>query len=160
MDLKASQYTHIIYRQMKLPEDIVLSTKTFIISHIAILVSALIFFGGLYYILYQDKFQPAPLQYNPVTREPVSLFLEISNPEDEILVYEDNLIVSGKTGPDAAVIISTNESDIGLQSGKDGQFSRVFNLSPGTNIIEITSFDPEGNSKSQTKSVYYSEEKL
>lgn len=160
MDLKASQYTFKIYPQMKMPRDVVLSTKTFIISHIAILLSALFFFAVLYYILYQDKFQPSFLQYYPVTREPVSLFLEIANPEDEILVYEDNLLVSGKTGPDATVIISTNESDSGLLSGKDGQFSKVLSLSRGANTIEITAYDSEGNSKTVTKSVYYSEEKI
>lgn len=143
-----------------MPHDVVLSTRTFIISHIAILLSALLFFGGLYFILYQDKFQPSLLQYNPVTREPVSLFLEIANPEDDILVYEDNLLISGKTGPKFPVIISGSGNDVGLQSGKDGQFSKILNLSPGANIIEITAFDPQGNSKTVTKSVYYSKEKL
>lgn len=145
---------------MKMPKDYVLSTKTFIISHIVILLSALFFFGGLYYILYQDKFQPSFNTYNPVTREPVSLFLEIANPQDEILVYEESLLISGKTGPEFPVIISGSKDDYGLQSGKDGQFSRILNLSPGVNIIEITAFDPDGNRKTVTKSVYYSEEKL
>lgn len=145
---------------MKMPKDIVLSTKTFIVSHTIILLAALLFFAALYYILYQDKFQPTLYNYNPVTREPVSLFLEIANPEDEILVHEESLLISGKTGPEFAVIISGNNSDSGLVSGKDGQFSKIFNLTPGTNILEITSFDPEGNYKSVTRSIYYSEEKL
>jgi hypothetical protein len=145
---------------MKLPRDIVLSTKAFILSHIAILTAGLIFFGGLYYLLYQDKFQPAFMQYNPVTREPVSLFLEVSAPEDEILVYEDNLLVSGKTGPDFAVLVSGKDTDAGFQSGKDGGFSKVVNLSEGANLIEITAFDLEGNSKTVTRSVYYTKEKL
>lgn len=145
---------------MKLPKDVVLSTKTFIISHIAILLSGLIFFGGLYYILYQEKFQPLPVSYNPVTKEPVSLFLEVASPDDEVLVYEDNIVVSGKTGPDATVIISNQDSDAGLQASKEGQFSKVFQLSPGPNILEITVFDSEGNSKTVTRSIYYSVEKL
>lgn len=145
---------------MKMPSDVVLSTKTFIISHLAILFTALIYFGGLYYVLYQDRFQPQATSYIPVTREPVSLFLEISNPEDNVLVYEDNILISGKTGPNYPVIISGGEGDTGLQSGKDGQFSKVINLSLGANIVNITVFDPQGNSKSQTKSIYYSEEKL
>lgn len=145
---------------MRMPKDVVLSTKTFIISHIAILLSGLIFFGGLYYILYQEKFQPAVIEYNPVTKEPVSLFLEVTAPEDEILVYEDNIIISGKTGPECAVIISSQNNDAGLQSNKDGEFNKIFQLTPGPNIIEITAFDPEGKSKSVIRSVYYSKEKL
>lgn len=154
MDLKASQDTSNIYPLMNMPKDKILSKKTFIISHIIILLSALFFFGGLYYILYQDKFQSLPINYNPVTREPVSLFLDIANPEDEILVYDSNLIVSGKTGPNFSVIISGINTDSGLQSGKDGEFSKVLSLDPGANIILVTAFDPEGNSKSIARSVY------
>lgn len=145
---------------MRLPKDVVLSTKTFIISHIAILLSGLIFFGGLYYILYQEKFQPAQIDYNPVTKEPVSLFLEVSAPEDEILVYEDNIIISGKTCPDCTVIITSQNNDAGLQASKGGEFNKVFQLTPGANVVEITVFDPEGISKTVARSVYYSKEKI
>ena len=145
---------------MKLPKDVTLSTKTFIISHTIIFLSGLIFFGGLYYILYQEKFQPPQADYNPVTKVPVSLFLEISSPEDNVLVYEDNIVISGKTGPETTVIISSQDNDTGLQASKDGEFSKVFQLSRGANIIEVTAFDTEGNSKTVTRSVYYSEEKI
>lgn len=150
----------MVFKDFKMPKDKVLSTKTFVVSHLLILVLALSFFGGLYYILYEDRFKESLPDYNPVTREPVSLFLDISTPEDDILVHDGNLIISGKTGPEYAVIISSSLADVGLQSGKDGQFSKVFPLSLGANIIEIVSFDPEGNSKSVIKSIYYSEEKI
>lgn len=167
MYLYSSQYLHNIYtcqlmffKDFKMPKDKVLSTKTFIISHLVILMLALGFFAGLYYILYPERFKKAVMEYNPVTREPISLFLEITSPEDDILVNDGNLIISGKTGPEAAVVISSNQSDAGLQADKYGQFSKVFPLILGANIIEITSFDPEGNSKTVTKSVYYQEEKI
>lgn len=145
---------------MKLPKDVVLSTKTFIISHIIILLSGLIFFGGLYYILYQEKFQHPQVNYNPVTKEPVSLFLEVTAPEDEVLVYEDNIIISGNTRPDVPVIISSQDNDAGLQASKQGEFNKVFELSPGANIVEITAFDTDGNSKTVSRSIYYSKEKI
>lgn len=145
---------------MKLPEDFVLSTKAFIISHTIILLSALLFFAGLYYILYQDKFTLSPSNYIPVTKEPVSLFLEVGTPEDDILVYEDNVLVTGRTGPDSPVIISTQNTVTGFQSGRDGQFSKVIELSQGPNDVEITAFDDEGNLKTVTKQVFYSEEEL
>ena len=144
-----------------MPKDRVLSTKTFVVSHLLILILALGFFGGLYYILYQDKFKASAIPgYNPVTKEPVSLFLEIKSPEDDILVIDPNLIISGQTRPDATVIISSNLTDVGMQAGNDGQFSKVFPLIIGANIIEITAFDLEGNSKTVTKSVYFNEEKI
>jgi len=143
-----------------MPKDVVLSTKTFVISHLTLLLLSLAFFAGLYYILYPERFQAAVTEYSPVTKEPLSLFLEISSPEDDILVSDGNLIISGKTGPDSTIIISSALGDTGLQAGSDGQFSKVFPLSPGPNIIEISTFDLEGNSKSVTKSVYFTEEKI
>lgn len=143
-----------------MPKDIVLSTKTFVISHLTLLILALAFFGGLYYILYPERFQAAITEYNPVTKEPISLFLEISSPEDEILVSDPNLIISGKTGPNISVIISSVSNDAALQSGKDGQFSTVFPLNSGPNIVEINAYDLEGNHKTTTKTIYYSEEKI
>lgn len=138
-----------------MPKDVVLSTKTFILSHLTLLIIALIFFGGLYYILYPERFSPNNPDYNPVTKEPVSLFLEITSPEDDILVNDPNLVISGETSPNTAIIISGSNVDTALQSGKNGDFSKVFSLSPGPNIIEINAFDDEGNFKSVTKSVYY-----
>ena len=143
-----------------MPKDVVLSTKTFVISHLTILLLGLAFFGGLYYYLYPEKFQAAVTEYNPVTREPISLFLEISSPEDDILVSDPNLVISGKTGPDTSVVISNNVTDVGLQAEKDGRFSKVFPLTPGANIIVINAFDSEGNSKTATKTVYFTEEEL
>lgn len=141
--------------KMKMPKDVVLSTKTFILSHLTLLIIALIFFAGLYYILYPERFKPEDSSYNPVTKEPVSLFLEITSPEDDILVNDPDLVISGETSPNTAIIISSSDSDTAIQSAKNGGFSKVFTLSPGPNIIEINAFDDEGNFKSVTKSVYY-----
>lgn len=143
-----------------MPKDKILSTKTFIFSHLVLLLLALVFFGGLYYVLYPEKFNAAVDVYMPVTREPVSLFLEVTSPEDDTLVSDENLIISGKTGPDVAIIISSNQTDAALQSDKNGQFSKVFSLAPGPNIIEISVFDSEGNMKNAVKSVYFSGEKI
>ncbi len=140
--------------------DKVLSTKTFILSHLTILILALAFFGGLYYILYPERFATSVAEYVPITKEPVSLFLEISSPEDDVLVTDGSLVISGKTGPDASVIISSQATDAALQANSNGEFSKVFTLSPGANIIEINVYDTEGNSKSITKSVFYSEEEI
>lgn len=143
--------------KLKMPKDVALSTKTFVLSHLTLLTIALIFFGALYYILYPERFAPEGPNYNPVTKEPVSLFLELTSPEDDILVNDPSLVISGETSPNTAVIISNNQTDAALQSNKKGEFSKVFTLSPGANIIEINAFDEEGNFKSATKSVYYEE---
>ena len=158
--LSSGKKTNMPKETQGLSFDKILSTQTFILSHLTLLILALVFFGGLYYILYPERFAASVTEYVPITKEPVSLFLEISSPEDDILVSDGNLVISGKTGPDASVIISNQTTDMALQASKNGEFSKVFPLNPGPNIIEINAFDSEGNSKSTTKSVFYSEEKI
>ncbi len=145
---------------MNLPKDKVLSAKVFIISNLAILIFGLLFFAGLYYILYDFKFKQESQPYQPVTKEPTSFILEVGSPEDEILIFEDNIVVSGKTGPDSAVIISNQVNDAGLQADKNGQFSKVFPVAVGANLVEITAIDKDGSTRTVTKSIYYSQEEI
>lgn len=147
-------------KNLKMPKDKVLSTKAFVISHLTLLILALAFFGGLYFILYPERFVSTPTnEYQPVTKDPVSLFLEITSPEDDILVNDANLVISGKTSSDTSIIISSQTNDTALQADNNGQFSKVFPLTLGANIIEINALDKEGNSKTITKSVFYEETK-
>lgn len=112
-------------------------------------------------MLNQDKFQTAPLiNYRPVSSKPISFSLEINNPDDNLLSFDKSLIISGKTSPKATVIIWSDDLDTGFSVNPDGSFSKVVTLDPGLNILNITSFDSVGNSKSISKTVFYSEEKL
>ena len=139
----------------------VLSTKTFIISHLALLVLSLIFLGGFYYILNADQFNNTPIKdYLPVTTKPVSFNLDITNPDDELLVFDKSLVISGKTSPRASIIISFADQNSGLQADGNGEFSKVVVLNKGANEILIAAFDSSGNTKTVSRTIYYSEEKL
>lgn len=139
----------------------VLSTKIFIVAQALILVLGLIFLGGLYFILNSEQYNKTPLQnYRPVTREPVSFNLEITNPDDEILVFDKSLIVSGRTSSKATIIISNLDQNMGLQADSNGEFSKVVDLTNGENEIEIAAFDENGNTKSFSRTIFYSEEKI
>lgn len=139
-----------------------LSVKSFVFSQILLLIVGLIFIGSLYYLL--------NLQYpihnesyakgGPVTSAPVSLNLEVSEPDDNVLSFLSSIIISGKTAPDATVLISTGDSDKVIVPKKDGSFSTVLNLNEGVNSITIVTFDKTGDQRSITKTVYYSKEKI
>ncbi len=141
-----------------------ISVKTFIVSHLIILIAGLVFLGGLYYILNEGNlpfFNSHNLNnYTPVTSEPISFNLEVTNPEDDLLTFDKNIVISGKTAPEATVIISGNNFDTGSPASQKGDFSEVVTLTTGPNIIKITAFDESGNSKTVLKNVYYSEEKI
>lgn len=139
-----------------------LSPRSFIISIILILLVSLGFLGGLYYFLNKDfpKIEKKETVYNPVTKEPVSFNLEINNPEDDLLMYDKSVVVSGSTSPETTILITNGERNYGTEADNKGSFSRVVELQPGLNALTVNAFNETGETKSVTKTVYYSQEKL
>ncbi len=146
-----------------------LSFKAFLFYQAVIFTFSLIFLGGMYYLLNDGRFPCCEKKdlltsrwalQGPLTKEPSSFNLEINNPDDNTVVFEGTVSVSGKTAPKATVIISSGARDIGLNADSKGEFSKVIDLSSGPNTLTITAFDSSGNSTNETRFIYYSEEKL
>jgi hypothetical protein len=97
---------------------------------------------------------------SPVTSEPVSLTLNLSSPDDNLLVFDDNLLIQGKTSSKASVILSMDEEDSVTEPSPSGDFSATIKLRPGVNLLTVAVFDNNGASKSEERTVYYSEEKI
>lgn len=144
---------------MKLQKKI--STKHFILSQILILTFGLIFLGVLYYILNIQYQTPKNLFLNgPVTMPPKTLRLDLSEPEQESLVFSDTIPVVGKTSPDKKILIFTDSNDKVIRSNDDGNFAANIDLDEGENKITVVVFDVNGDSRSAERSVYYSKEKI
>lgn len=142
--------------------DIPLSTKAFLLSLGTILIIGLFFLMGLSIFLNEGQLiccKKDLKSYQPVTRAPLSLNLEIKSPEDEMLVFDKNMIVSLKTTPFATVVISGQDTVAGEANDK-GEFSGIISLAEGINELKVTVFDGSGNSKSDQRVIYYSDEKL
>ena len=140
-----------------------LSPKTFILSQVLILIIGLLFLGGLYYILNIQYSQNVPRslsQRGPVTTLPKSLRLELEQPEDDTLLFQPSVIVSGKTSPRLPVLITTQSQDLVVESNSQGSFSTVLKLDEGENNITAVVFDSTGDLRSDERTVYYSKEKI
>lgn len=138
-----------------------LSTKLFILSHVLILTIGLIFLGGLYFIVNIQYQKPnKPFSKGPVTALNKSLRLDLSQPDQDSLLYSSSISVSGKTTPTTEVLISTESNDLVIKSKPDGSFSTILDLDEGVNRISVTAFDASGNAKSEERTVYYSKEKI
>lgn len=146
-----------------------LSKKQFLGSMGGILLLSFVYIGVLYYLLSPETLNGVSFllgnrkndsYQKPLTSTPSSFILELSNPEDNSLVFDNSVIVSGTASPNSYILISSNDYDYGLEVGTNGQFSQVFSLIPGLNIIKVAIFDESGNSKSLMKNVYYSTEKI
>lgn len=138
-----------------------ISSKHFILSHLLILIIGLIFLGGLYYILniqYQKSI--SPFSNGPVTSKPKSFTLTLNQPEDEALVFNNQILVSGKSAPFLQVLISTNSLDQVVEAKADGSFSYTLNLEEGVNNIKVAAFDKTGDTREIERVVYFSEEKI
>jgi hypothetical protein len=69
-------------------------------------------------------------------------------------------LISGETTKGSTVILSLFEDDIPLEVSSDGNFSHTLKLDTGYNRLLVTSFDPNGNSKTESRTIYYSKEKI
>lgn len=137
-----------------------MSIKFFIISMTTLLLLGLGFVLGLYFFIYQDQSNKSPEVAGPVTSEPVSLTFTLSAPDDNLLVFDPDILIAGKTSPHAFVILSTNQDDLSLETTSAGDFSTSIKLQPGLNFFKVTVFDEAGNSKEDNRTVYYSTEKI
>lgn len=137
-------------------------TSIFIAFSASILILGLAFAGAIYYIS-NIQYQ-APTQYSqfagPVTTPPKSLRLDLDRPDDNTLSFDQSLIVSGKTGPNLDVLVTTDSKDYIIKSDPSGNFSTFINLDVGVNQITVAVFDTTGDNRSSSKTVYYSKEKI
>lgn len=144
---------------MKLTKKI--STKHFIIFHLLILLFGLMFIFGLYYILNIQYQRPTnPFSNGPVTTLAKTLRLDITQPDEDSLFFESQILVSGKTTPLSEVLIFTDSQNLVIKSKQDGSFSVSLDLNEGKNKITTVVFDQTGDSKSIERTVFYSKEKI
>ena len=141
-----------------------LSTWQFVFSMLVLLLLGFIFIGVLYYYLGGNNnfsFKPKEkILSSPVTRPPASLTLTLDSPDNNVLVFDESILVSGKTSANTALILSLNESDQILDINSGGNFSKTLKLEPGVNQLTLSAFDGLGNNKNETRTVYYSKEKI
>lgn len=104
--------------------------------------------------------QSSLISSTPVTSEPVSLSLNINNPDNNLLVFESDLLISGKTSPNTTLVLSLDKEDWVGNIDNLGNFSDTAKLKEGVNHLVVTVFDSQGNSKSESRTIYFSKEKL
>lgn len=139
-----------------------LTRKQFMLSQILILAVGLFLIVTLYYLVniqYRQTANPYS-QGLTVTTPPKSLRMDLNQPDDDLLTFTKEVIVSGQTGPNMDVLISSQSQDLIVKSTPEGKFSTIFDLNAGVNEISVVVFDATGDTRSETRTVYFSEEKI
>lgn len=135
--------------------------KYFIIFNLLILALGLIFLSGLYYILNVQYHQSSsPFLSGPVTSLPKTLRLDLDQPDEDSLTFQNSIIVSGQTAPSKDVLIFSDFENLVIKSKSNGSFSTVLNLRSGVNTITVAVFDTTGDVREAQRTVYYSKEKI
>ena len=97
---------------------------------------------------------PSPSGTIVITTTPIAgtLSLTISQPQNESVVSESLLTVSGQTAPDAVLSIN---GDMVPAIDANGNFTAVVSLVEGPNVIDAIATDYSGNQASQELVIIY-----
>lgn len=84
--------------------------------------------------------------------------LTVDSPQDELVTDKKTISISGKTGGDVMIIISTGTEDQVVKATSSGNFTATQTLSGEVNAIRITALFPDGTEKQLTRTITYSTE--
>ena len=139
-----------------------MKTEKIILSFIAILIGLLA--SGVAFYFYQSTktIPPSKLKtiaiVSPAPTTQPSIFLTIDNPKDEEVTDKKIITVSGKTTPDATVILSSQIADNVINPSSTGSFSTTVTITDGENEIQITAIAPNGEETTLKQTITYSTE--
>ncbi len=86
--------------------------------------------------------------------------LTLASPVDEALVTTAKVTVSGKTSPQAAVVILSEDNQQIVSADAKGEFTTSVNLVPGYNFLRVQAYDPDGNMTEASAVVTYTTAKI
>lgn len=100
-----------------------------------------------------ENAQPTP---TPQSATPTELKITLDKPENEDVITDSSVTVSGITKNLAWVVVSGENGDFITQADTKGVFSQDVDLNAGVNQIKITAFDKDGAQSDTHVIVVYS----
>lgn len=142
-----------------------MKAERLILSLIAIVIGLLVA-GGAFYIYQITKQIPnssaKPITIKtPATPTPnTNNYLIIDNPKNEEVVSKKTITVSGKTVPESTIIVSSESDDQVVKPTSGGTFTLTHTIGDGSNVVFITAVFPNGEEKTETRTVSYTTEEF
>jgi hypothetical protein len=133
-----------------------------ILSFVAVLIGLLA--AGIAFYFYQStKTISTPNQItlnapSPTPTPKPTVYISLNNPNDETVTDSKTLTVSGKTNPNATIIIYTDNDQQIIQPSTQGDFSTTLTLDNGENLLKISAILPGGEINTILRTVTYSTE--
>lgn len=86
--------------------------------------------------------------------------LTIVSPENNLLVFNENININGNTTNNSQIIINTTTENFTGKSDSKGYFDIPIKLQGGLNIIKISAIDTDGNQLDTELNITYSTAKI
>ena len=142
-----------------------MKTEKIMLSFIAVLVGLLV--AGVVFYFYRSTKVISPVMTKKTTAKssptpkPTKTLgnsISLDQPQDGSVIAQKSVVVSGKTAPDATVIISTSIADQTVKPSANGNFSTTIAIDTGTNLVYVTAILANGSEITKTVTVTYNTE--
>ena len=125
-----------------------MKTEKILLSFVAVIVGLIV--AGIGFYIYQStKALPSnkvdTVKVTSPTPSAPAVLLTIDTPQDESTTNNKTVTVSGKTAPNATVVVSTDTGDQVIKPSSQGNYSTTVTIGDGENQIHVTAIDPSGN---------------
>lgn len=145
-----------------LESKLLMKTERVVLSFIAVVIG-LVVAGGAFFIYQSTKVIP-PYKVPTITLQKTTptpypgVDLTVDQPADESVVTSRTITVSGKTVPQATIVVTTGTDDEVVTPNSDGSYTVTLTIDSGENEIAVTSIDPSGNETTKLVTVTESTE--
>ena len=133
-----------------------------ILSFIAALIGIVVAIGAFFIYQSTKKVDPSEIKKisieDPTPTPSSSVFVTIERPRDEEVTDERLITISGKTVPNAKIVVLTQSNEEAAVAASNGNFSTEITLDDGDNIIEISAITQNGETAKTKLTVTYSTE--
>ncbi len=133
-----------------------------VLSFIMVLIG-LVVAGGAFFFYQSTRETPQTEEKIEINTSPTptvnsGFFLKVFNPKDESLADRKTITVSGKTTPDATVVILTTSTHEVVKPSSQGDFTTNITIDDGSNYIKIQAIAPNGEIQTTERIVSYTTE--
>ena len=138
-----------------------MKTEKVLLSFVAVVVGLIV--AGIGFYIYQSTKAIPNTKLGTVklaspTRTPPSVFLTVDTPQNESTTDSKTVIVSGKTVPDATILISTATGDQILKPSTQGNYSTTVTIGNDENQIHVTAIGSAGTQADKIVTITFTTE--
>lgn len=138
-----------------------MKTEKILLSFVAVLIGLIV--AGIGFYLYQSTKAIPSNKLNTVkltTPTPTlpTVLLTIESPTDESTTSNKTITVSGKTQPNATILVSTPTGDQVIKPSSLGAYSTTATIIDGENDIHVTAIAPNGTQTEKVVTVTFTTE--